>query len=152
MSGTQGMTIHVSALLIPHPSRRELLMVRKHGTTAFMLPGGKPEPGETARQTIIREVAEELRLDLDDSKLAELGTWSAPAANEAGATVRGTIFAHRGTPTGLNVVAPRTELEIAEAGWFPVDLPPDTAQRQFAALTRDAALPHLPEWFFAAGV
>lgn len=52
--------IRVSALVLLHPQRRELLMVRKAGTSSFMLPGGKPEEGETAEDTIVREIAEEL--------------------------------------------------------------------------------------------
>ncbi|RAD65696.1 DNA mismatch repair protein MutT, partial [Burkholderia multivorans] len=34
--------IRVSALVLIHPQRPEILMVRKAGTTSFMLPGGKP--------------------------------------------------------------------------------------------------------------
>lgn len=139
--------IRVSALVIGHPERRELLMVRKAGTQAFMLPGGKPEPGETARSAIVREVAEELHLELADDRLEELGTWTAAAANEAGHAVTGTVFAYRGVPGGLNVAAPEVYEEIAEAAWFSFDdLPADTPQRRFASLTRDHVIPHLPGW------
>ncbi|MDQ4110455.1 MAG: NUDIX domain-containing protein, partial [Actinomycetota bacterium] len=37
-----------------------MLTVRKNGTTKFMLPGGKLEPGESAAEAAVREVAEEL--------------------------------------------------------------------------------------------
>lgn len=139
--------IRVSALVVRHPARRELLMVRKAGTHAFMLPGGKPEPGESARHAIIREVAEELHLELADDRLTELGTWTAAAANEAGHAVTGTVFAYRGLPGGLNVAAPEVYEEIAEAGWFSFDdLPADTAERRFASLTRECVIPNLPAW------
>lgn len=143
-------TIVVAAVLIAHPRRREVLMVRKRGTSAFMLPGGKPAAGESMLDAIRREAAEELGVELEPGRLAELGTWTAAAANEAGFTVTGTVFAYRGTPAGLDVAAPAVHQEIAAAGWFPAELPADDDRRQFAPLTRDFALHHLPEWFFAA--
>jgi len=45
--------IHVSAAVIVDDEGR-LLLVRKAGTTAFMQPGGKPEPGESADETLSR--------------------------------------------------------------------------------------------------
>lgn len=140
------MNIVVSALVVVHPDGQRLLMVRKSGTTSFMLPGGKPEPGETAAQAIVREIGEELGLALDPADLAELGTWTARAANEAGFSVTGTVFLHDGVPDGLDVAAPQVLDEIEEAGWFPWEsLPADTADRQFAPLTRDHVIPHLRE-------
>ena len=55
--------IHVSAAVIVDDTGR-VLVVRKQGTTRFMQPGGKPEPGETPSQTLIRELHEELGLRL----------------------------------------------------------------------------------------
>lgn len=138
------MNIGVSALVVVHPDGQSLLMVRKSGTTSFMLPGGKPEPGETAVQAIVREIAEELGPALDPVDLEELGTWTAQAANEAGFSVTGTVFLHDGIPDGLDVEDPQVLEEIEEAGWFPWDaLPADTSARQFASLTRDHVIPHL---------
>src|SRR6478609_7813601 len=61
---TQPRRIHVSAAVILDGDGR-LLLVRKAGTTAFMQPGGKPEPGESASETLSRELAEELCLEVD---------------------------------------------------------------------------------------
>src|SRR5699024_9883355 len=47
----------------------ELLTVRKQGTSRFMLPGGKLDPGEDAQQAAVREVAEELGLTIDSGDL-----------------------------------------------------------------------------------
>lgn len=138
--------IVVSAIVVEHPERPELLMVRKRGTTSFMLPGGKPEVGESAVAAIVREAREELGLELVASELAFLGTFSAPAANEAGFEVTGHVFVASGVTVGLDVDAPRCLEEIEEVGWFSyVDLPADTAGRQFAPLTRDHVIPALVE-------
>ena len=59
---TEPRLIHVSAAVITDDAGR-LLLVRKTGTTAFMQPGGKPELGESASQTLSRELAEELGIE-----------------------------------------------------------------------------------------
>ncbi|WP_166822210.1 NUDIX hydrolase [Brevibacterium limosum] len=136
--------IRVSALVLLHPLRPELLMVRKTGTTSFMLPGGKPETGETPEDTIVREIAEELGLDLDRHRLHALGTFSAAAANEAEHRVIGDVFCYDGLPAELDEESIAHLAEIAEAGWFPIDpLPADTDVRQFAPLTRNEVIPAL---------
>ena len=136
--------ITVSALVIQHPSEPALLMVRKRGTTSFMLPGGKPEPGETAQDTVVREIREELGLRLDESQLFFLGTFTAPAANEARHTVTGHVFVCETVPADLNIDAPQCLQEIEDIDWFSYEqLPPDTDARQFAPLTRTQVIPAL---------
>lgn len=136
--------IHVSALVLIHPERPELLMVRKAGTTSFMLPGGKPEAGETVEATVIREIAEELGLQLDRQRLTSLGRFTAAAANEADHRVIGDVFCYEGLPAELDVDDTAHLAEIAEVGWFPIDpLPADDEHRQFAPLTRNEVIPAL---------
>lgn len=136
--------IHVSALVLLHPQRPELLMVRKANTTSFMLPGGKPEPGEDAAATIVREVDEELGLVLDPASLKLLGTFTADAANEVDHRVVGTVFHYEGLPEGLDVDRISHRAEIDEAAWFPYDpMPEDSVERQFAPLTRDEVVPSM---------
>ncbi|HOA28260.1 MAG TPA: NUDIX domain-containing protein [Arachnia sp.] len=53
-------------------------MVRKRGTSMWMNPGGKPEPGESAAECAAREVAEELGLSLDVERLVRLGSSQRP--------------------------------------------------------------------------
>jgi 8-oxo-dGTP diphosphatase len=71
----------------------ETLLVRKRGTAAFMLPGGKPDTGESALDALVREVGEELDCGLDRAKCQSLGHFRAPAANEPGFTVEAELFA-----------------------------------------------------------
>lgn len=138
--------IRVSALALIHPHEPRLLMVRKEGTTSFMLPGGKPEPGESAEVTIIRELSEELGLRLDSERLSPLGTFAAEAANEADHRVIGDVFCYEGLPAELNVEHINHQAEIAEAAWFPyAPMPADTGERQFAPLTRLQVIPALEE-------
>lgn len=43
----------------------EVLTVRKRGASLFQLPGGKPEAGESMLETVVRETAEEVGVELD---------------------------------------------------------------------------------------
>lgn len=110
--------IVVSAVVLRDDSGA-LLTVRKSGSHRFMLPGGKPESGESPRQTAVRECAEEIGVSLTPDSLTELGQFTAPAANEVGYTVRATIFEHSMTPVA------RPGGEIAEVRWVCID-PLDT--------------------------
>lgn len=92
----------------------ELLVVRKRGTTVFMLPGGKVEPGETHLEATCREVREEVGLRCDPDAVALLGTWSAPAANEPGWMITSDVF------SAPLVGEPAASAEIEELAWVSV--------------------------------
>ena len=110
MSGP-GDVIEVSAVVLRSP-RGEVLTVRKRGTSRFMLPGGKPEPGETPAQTAVRECAEEVGVHLDPARLHALGVFTDAAANEPGCHVRGTVYLHPADQV------PVPAGEIAELRWL----------------------------------
>ncbi|MGO1234719.1 MAG: NUDIX hydrolase [Microbacterium gubbeenense] len=110
--------IRVSAVVIRHPRTGHVLAVRKRGTSMFMQPGGKPDPGESAVDTAIREVREELRVELDPARMRLLGVFEAPAANEDGYVVRGTVFTH----PPVEVTTPAAEIE--EIRWVATEGPP----------------------------
>lgn len=74
--------------------RGHVLTVRKRGTATFMLPGGKPEPGEAPADTALREFAEEVGGFLDAKMLTFWGEFRAAAANEAGVEVVAHVFEH----------------------------------------------------------
>ncbi|KTS59660.1 NUDIX hydrolase [Microbacterium testaceum] len=108
---TEPRRIRVSAAVITDAAGR-LLLVRKAGTTAFMQPGGKPEPGETAAETLARELAEEIRLDVDPAALEPLGEFSAVAANEPGFEVVADVFR-----VDIGDQEPVLDAEIVELRW-----------------------------------
>ena len=110
----------------------EMLMVRKRGTAAFMLPGGKPGAGEAAIDALVREVGEELDCGIDRSVCRSLGVFRAPAANEPGFTVEAELFA-----VAL-VGDPRPWGEIDSMLW--VD-PDGELPNPMAHLAREHALP-----------
>lgn len=89
-----------------------MLTVRKRGTSVFMLPGGKPEPGESAVETAVREIEEELGITLDAADLRPLGSWETDAANEPGHLLRATVF-----ETGRLDLDPAPRGEIVELEW-----------------------------------
>lgn len=105
--------IRVAAALIVDDSGR-LLLVRKQGTTVFMQPGGKYEPGETGAETLARELHEELGVTISPAALEPLGTFTAAAANEPGRMVEAEVFR---AAVNASTGTPMVGAEIAELRW-----------------------------------
>jgi 8-oxo-dGTP diphosphatase len=116
-----------------------ILLVRKRGTSLFMQPGGKLEPGETPRAAAIREVEEELGLRLLPDQLQDLGVWTGAAANEADTRLEAHLFGARldsGMSRGARVAAELEEMVWEHPG--AALLRPD-----IAPLLREHVLPEL---------
>ena len=109
--------IHVSAVVFRDVNDK-VLTVRKRGTEKFMFPGGKPELGESALDTAIREVKEEIGIGLAAKQRTQIGVYEAPAANEAKHTVVATVFTYDG-----DTIEPQMAAEIAELSWVSPDQP-----------------------------
>jgi 8-oxo-dGTP pyrophosphatase MutT (NUDIX family) len=110
------------------------LVVRKRGTTAFLQPGGKLEPGELPDAALRRELGEELSIIGTLGEPVPIGQFTARAANEAGAIVVADLF----TLEVTGEVTPQAEIE--EIRWI---APSDPGSIELAPLTRDAVLPAL---------
>ncbi|MFE1814330.1 NUDIX hydrolase [Metapseudomonas otitidis] len=126
-------TLDIAAACLIDADNR-LLLVRKRNTRAFMLPGGKREPGESAHEALRRELQEELELSLPADALSPLGSFRAAAANEPDTWVEAQVFVARLEQP----VAPAAELE--ELAWLAPGQPlPDS----LAPLLREQVLPAL---------
>jgi 8-oxo-dGTP diphosphatase len=114
--------INVVAVAIVRDQR--LLVVRKQSGGKWILPGGKPETGESELETVRREVEEELSCTVSD--LHPLGRFVDQAAHQAGARVWLTVY------TGRLNGTPRPGREIDRLRWSPLaqigDLAPVHAQ------------------------
>lgn len=124
--------ITVSAVVI-RDERGRVLTVRKCGTSFFMFPGGKSEPGESPAQTAVREFREELGVEVDESNLVPLGTFETGAANESEALLHSSVFEH----PFVQIDGP--EAEIEELKWFD----PQVDAADLAPLLRYQVFPKL---------
>jgi len=129
--------LRIAAAIILDADGR-MLVVRKQGTTAFMQPGGKLEPGESAADCLVRELEEELELVVGVDELEPVGRFEAAAANEAGWTVDCEVFRLPGLDTSLRDYSTSARAELAEGRWCSrAELDALAAEGRLAPLTRD---------------
>ena len=92
-----------------------LLVVRKRGSALFILPGGKPEAGETDLQALTRELDEELGCGLNRPVLQ--GVFKDVAAGQDNAVVVVRLY------SGGLVGDPTPQAEIEQALWLDLRRP-----------------------------
>jgi len=71
---------------------RKFLIVRPYGKDIFLAPGGKLESDETATQALVREMIEEVQLEINETTLEKLGTFYALAAGNESKKLEMTVF------------------------------------------------------------
>lgn len=126
--------IHIAAAIIEDKLGR-MLLVRKKNTLFFMQPGGKPEPGESPQTALIRELREELQIDVAGESIQFIGQFTDTAANEENHRLVADIFRVTAPQAAISASA-----EIAEAIWLSPDASPSVA---LAPLTQNQILPLL---------
>ena len=90
-----------------------LLVLRSLGNTLFFAPGGKLERHETPRQALVRELSEEISIEVDEAKLRFFSTFTAPAAGREEITLCMDVFV---VQCYEGLISPRNE--IAECCWI----------------------------------
>jgi 8-oxo-dGTP diphosphatase len=124
---TRGFRIATNAIIV----RGEwVLLARRRDIGLWSQPGGGVEPGETVDEGLLREVREELGVEVEIVRL--VGVYSKPQKHEVVLTFLCTL------PPGQESALRATE-EVAECGWFagedlPSDLLPKHRQRVEDAL------------------
>lgn len=96
-----------------HVADGRVLAARSRGKDKFYLPGGKREPGETDAETLVREIREELDVEITPSTIEPAGTFEGQAHGKAAGTVVRTT-AYRAEYTGTL----RANSEIEEIAWL----------------------------------
>ena len=92
---------------------KKILCVRSKNKALYYIPGGKREPGETDQQALIREIQEELSVDLLPETIQFAGEFIAQAdGKEAGVQVKITGY----TARYQGELKPAAE--IAEMAWL----------------------------------
>lgn len=99
---------------------RKLLFTRAEDMKIFIDPGGQIESGETAKQALVRELKEELSIDVNEDDLEAFGEYTAEAANHQGRTVHMQAFVVNKWQGDITASA-----EIEELRWLTSHLPAD---------------------------
>lgn len=99
---------------------RKLLVERSRGKEYFKAPGGKIEDGETPKVALIRELAEEFRISLNEEDLEEFGVFCHPAAGQENKSLCMEVFIVK---SWEGEIAPDNEVE--EVRWLTSHVPGD---------------------------
>jgi 8-oxo-dGTP pyrophosphatase MutT (NUDIX family) len=86
----------------------KVLLLKKHGGSRYILPGGKPEKDEGDLETLNREIWEELGCALNAKSVEFLGSFTDVAADMTGVTV--TVRLYKGELIGKP--SPKSEIEV----------------------------------------
>ena len=121
----------MSAAVVVDLSGRALV-VRKHGTLLFQQPGGKPDPGESALDAVVREVAEETGIRADHTVVAD--AFLLRVAMDADGPTRREAPGNAPAAPGVGVGAVAPAAEIAELRWIAQG---DVATTPLAPLSRN---------------
>jgi mutator protein MutT len=114
---------------------KKLLITRSKGKTAFISPGGKIEGGESAPEALVRELKEELQIDVAVNDLKEFGTFYAFATGNDGKYLRMDVFL---VETWKGDILPASEIE--EVMWVGSVLP---EYIELGSIFRHEVLPRL---------
>ena len=90
MSPSKDYQIHKAAGIIIQG--RKLLVEKSYGKGFFLAPGGRVEPGETAKQALARELKEEFDIDTQETDFEFFDTFYDAAAGQEHLRLREDVF------------------------------------------------------------
>ncbi|URC11088.1 NUDIX domain-containing protein [Flavobacterium sp. B183] len=105
--------IEIDKIALIKVENGQILSTKSRGKNKYYIPGGKREANETDEQTLIREIREELSVEILPESIEYVGTFKAQSDGHAdGITVKMTCYKadYTGTPKESN--------EIAEIKWL----------------------------------
>ena len=103
----------VDKIALIHLKDGKILSTRTKGREKFYIPGGKREHSESDEETLVREISEELSVNIDPSTISYFGTFKAQSDGAAkGVMVKMTCY----TANFTGDIAPANE--IAEIRWL----------------------------------
>jgi 8-oxo-dGTP diphosphatase len=106
--------LYIDKLAFIDIKNKKLLSTLSKGKNVWYIPGGKREEGETDEQALIREVKEELSIDILAESMVSYGVFEAQAHGKPeGTVVRMTCY------TALYVGELQASAEIAEYRYVP---------------------------------
>jgi 8-oxo-dGTP pyrophosphatase MutT (NUDIX family) len=113
MKESKRMAAYIDKLAWIHIVDRRILSTRSIGKDTYYIPGGKREERETDQEALIREVKEELTIDLAPETIQFVGQFEAQAHGKPeGTVVRMTCY----TASYIGEIKPDSEIE--EIVWF----------------------------------
>lgn len=77
----------IDKLAYIHLKGQKILVTLSNGKDTWYIPGGKREPGESDREALIREVREELSVELIPGTITHYGTFEAQAHGKPPGTI-----------------------------------------------------------------
>ena len=116
----------------------KILSTRSKGKDKYYIPGGKRELGETDEQTLIREISEELSVEIIPKSIQYLGTFKAQSdGQKEGVIVRMTCY--KAEYSGHLRASSEIE-EIKWLGYGDLDIISEVDKKIFKFLTKSGDL------------
>ncbi len=110
-----------------------MLVLEEADQELYLMPGGRPEVGETYEQTLSRELKEELGVELDTKSLRYLGSFEDVAAGKGEARIHIELY------LGEFCGEMKPCSEVRRLVWFAKD----DDRNRLAPVTRNKILPAL---------
>jgi mutator protein MutT len=103
------------AICLIKNNNEEFLLIRQtYGSGKWTLPGGGIKNGESPEATVVREIMEEVNIEIKDLQL--LGSYETSFEYK-----HDTVFCFGATVKGEDQIVKTDGAEIASAGWFKIE-------------------------------